>query len=58
MNGAHFRIAMQSALVAWVCIVAGKSFTGMIHADSAGMGAIWAWDISGFAHRYVYKPKR
>ncbi len=42
MNGARFRIAMQSALVAWVCIVAGKSFTGMIHADSAGIGAIWA----------------
>ena len=42
MNGAHFRIAMQSALVAWVCIVAGKSFTGMIDADSAGIGAIWA----------------
>ena len=42
MKGAYFRIAVQSALVAWVSLAAGRLFTGMVHADSAGIGAIWA----------------
>ncbi|MEO8673969.1 MAG: FUSC family protein [Casimicrobiaceae bacterium] len=42
MKGAFVRVAVQSALVAWVCLAVGKSFTGMVHADSAGIGALWA----------------